>query len=124
MGGRAADGASALMDVPALVQALAATPASDAPRGEVSMRMPGFSLDVDSDDGEADGGGRVAINIGAGGRSVQVNADDGGPGNGDDRAFIRLTGLDADDVRQLITEADELSPSVQAQMLAELGLEE
>ena len=64
--------------------------------------------------------GNVTMNIG--GFGLDVNADDGGPGDGDDRARVRLTGLSAHDARKFITDADDLSPAVQAQMLTALGL--
>ena len=64
--------------------------------------------------------GHVTMNIG--GFGLNVNADEGGPGDGDDRAQVRLTGLSAHDARKFITDADELSPQVQAQMLTALGL--
>ena len=64
--------------------------------------------------------GHVTMNIG--GFGLNVNADEGGPGAGDDRAQVRLTGLSAHDARKFITDADELSPQVQAQMLTALGL--
>jgi hypothetical protein len=81
---------------------------------------------ADNTDGHADthtdahSRGHVTMNIG--GFGLNVNADEGGPGDADDRAQVRLTGLSAHDARKFITDADELSPQVQAQMLTALGL--
>jgi hypothetical protein len=82
----------------------------------VSIRAPGVSISVNGDD--AGGGGSVSIN--AGGHSVDVRADDGDT----DRASVRIAGVDADAARDFIAKADELSPQVQAQMLAALGLDQ
>ena len=118
---------------------------------EVSIRGPGFSLQASGDDNDTESAdhsdheatatpaatpasgekpaaehtdehsrGHVTMNIG--GFGLNVNADEGGPGDGDDRAQVRLTGLSAHDARKFITDADELSPQVQAQMLTALGL--
>lgn len=127
VGGRSSGGASALLDADG-VRALASEPAaaeSDAVE-VMSLRLPGFSMSVGGTDEDADGGnGRVALSIGgAEGHNIEVNASEGGPGEGDDRAFVRITGADEAAVRRFIVEADELSPSVQAQMLAALGMEE
>lgn len=124
IGAHAADGASALMD-DAAIHALAGLP--DAGAGEmqevVSLRLPGVNLSVSGDpegDG-SDGAGRVSIN--AGGHTVEVNASEGGPGDEDDRAHVRISGVEESEVREFIAKADQLSPAVQAQMLAQLGLE-
>ena len=142
---RAHEGTSAMLDARQLQQALAAMPAPQAPptsaEGGVSITAPGFSLhasgDHDSDagaatttataaaNGEKPAGeehGRGAVTMNIGGFGLNVNADDGGPGEDDDRAHVRLTGLSAHDARKFITEADDLSPAVQARMLTALGL--
>lgn len=124
-GARAAEGASALMDRDA-IQSFAALPepADDEREETVSMRAPGFELSVRGDpdsDGKGDEGGRVSLRIG--GERLMIDADEGEPGEGDDRAHVRISGLSEADVRDLIAKADELSPSVQAQLLTELGLE-
>ncbi|MEZ5996934.1 MAG: hypothetical protein R3C25_14405 [Hyphomonadaceae bacterium] len=126
VGGRAAGGASALMDADR-VRALASEPP---PEGEttapqvVSLRLPGFSMTINADQDDENGNGRVALSVGGGeGQTVVVNADEGGPGDEDDRAYVRITGVDEEAARHFIAEADELSPGVQAQMLAGLGLE-
>lgn len=124
VGARAADGASALMDAQSL-HAFAAqfSAAADAEPGEeaVSLRLPGVSISVSGGQGGDEESGRVSIN--AGGRSVEVNAHEGGPGDNDDLANVRISGVDEAEVREFIAKADELSPAVQAEMLAALGLE-
>jgi hypothetical protein len=128
VGARAAEGASALMES-SRAQALASSPP---PQGEaeaqevMSLRLPGFEMSVSGSEENADGdNGRVNIAIGGGdGRRIVVNANEGGPGDADDRAYVRISGADAEAVRRFIVEADELSPAVQAQMLVELELEE
>jgi hypothetical protein len=89
----------------------------------MALRLPGFVLSVGAAE-DADGErGRVALSIDGGAQNIEVNADEGGPGEGDDRAYVRITGADEETVRDFIAKADELSPAVQAQMLAELGLD-
>ncbi len=124
VGARAAEGASALMDQDTLRTFSAAAPAGEqtaSGREVVSLRLPGVSLSVSGDEGGGGESGRVSIN--AGGHSVEVNANEGGPGGSDDVANVRISGVDEAEVRDFIAKADELSPSVQAEMLAALGLE-
>ncbi|MBX9745410.1 MAG: hypothetical protein K2X34_00815 [Hyphomonadaceae bacterium] len=126
VGARAAAGVSALIDEPR-AQALAgeASPSNDEDAPEVmSLRVPGFEMTISGTEDDADGdNGQVAMRIGGGRQNIVVHADERGPGDADDRAFVRITGADAEAVREFIAEADELSPSVQAQLLGELGLE-
>lgn len=125
VGARAAEGASALMDSER-AQALFDDPPPQEEISEVmGLRLPGFEMSIGGG-GEDDKGehGQVRLSIGGDGQTVVVNADEGGPGDADDRAYVRITGADAEEVRSFITEADELSPSVQAEMLAALGLPE
>lgn len=125
VGARAAEGASALMDS-ARAQALIAEPPpqnEDLPE-RVAIRLPGFEMTVSGeDDGGSEENGQVRLNIGGGdGEQVTVHADEGGPGEADDRAYVRITGADEDSVREFISNAEELSPEVKTQLLAELGL--
>jgi hypothetical protein len=126
------------------------TPNPESGGDNVSIHAPGFNLQVQGDDvhvnesghlnvdhtshaaastsgdnsGDDDndhgGSGRVSMNIG--GFGMHVDADDGGPGDADDRAQVTLTGMSAHDARHFIMEQDELSAQVQAQMIAALGL--
>jgi hypothetical protein len=127
VGARAAEGASAVMDS-ARAQALVGDPpprsGEDAPE-VLSLRVPGFEMSVrGTDDGTTEENGQVQLSIGGGdGQHIIVDADEGGPGEADDRAYVRITGADEDAVRDFINDAEELSAEVKAQMLAELGLQ-
>ena len=124
VGARAAEGASALMDSER-AQALLNDPppvvGDDVPE-RVAIRLPGFDLSVaaDEDDGSGDHG-RVNLSIG-GQQRIVVNADEGGPGEADDRAYVRITGAGEDAARDFVNDAEELSSEVKQQMLTELGL--
>lgn len=118
--GRATDGVSGIMDAEA-ARAFTVMPAGEAPLPEVmALRLPGFDLSIaaEGETGAAEGA-RVSIN--AGGRQVEVNAREDGAGESE-RAHVRITGASEADARDFISEADELSPETQAQMLAALGL--
>lgn len=125
VGARSAEGASALMDGDRARALVAEAP----PQGEeapqvMSLRVPGFEMSINANEENAEGEqGQVRMSIGDGAQRITVNADEGGPGDEDDRAYVRITGADAAAVREFIAEADELSPSVQAEMLAALGLQ-
>ena len=120
---RAAGGASMLMDAEDFRALASEAPLADEAelREQVSLRMPGFDLSVRADPNAVDGegGGRVSLNLG--GQAIEVDASDQGAGT--ERANVRISGMDEADVRAFIAKADDLSPAVQAQMLAELGLE-
>ncbi len=121
--GRAADGASALLDADALRAFAAAAPEGEPPPEVLALRVPGFDLSIGGGDADGTGDtGRVSISVNGAPR-VEVNAQEGGPGEGDDRAHVRISGVSESEARQFITKADELSPAVQAEMLAALGLE-
>lgn len=124
VGARAADGASALMDT-ARAQALVAEPppeGADVPE-VFSVRLPGFEMAVSGTEENANGdNGAVNLRIG-GEQNVIVRANEGGPGDADDTAFVRITGADEQSVRDFINDAEELSPEVKTQMLTELGLQ-
>ena len=120
---RAADGASALLDANATraLGAVETAAASDAPE-VFALRFPGVDISIAADEDNPNSeSARVRVN--AGGHSVLVDANEGGPGEADDHANVRITGMSAADVREFIVKADELSPSVQAQMLTDLELE-
>ena len=124
VGARAAEGASALMDA-SRAQSLIGEPP---PRMEevpevMSLRLPGFDMSVGGREGEREDSGQVKLSIGEGNQRVEVNADEGGPGEADDRAFVRISGADEEAVREFIADAEELAPEVRTQMLAGLGLQ-
>jgi hypothetical protein len=144
---RSGGGGSALLDADELQHALAAMPTPNAKPDDdndqaVSIHAPGFDMHVSGDNvhvndagngkpsnvhtaasvNDHEGRGHVTMNIG--GFGMHVDADDGGPGAGDDRAQVTLTGMSAHDARHFIAEQDDLSPQVQAQMIAALGLPE
>lgn len=125
-GARSADNVSTLVERNAL-RALAAEPAAaeDEREETVSVRAPGFSLSVRGNpdaEGTGEQGGRVQLSVG--GERVVIDVDEGTPGDeADDRANVRLSGLSEAEIRDLVAKADDLSPSVQAQLLGELGLE-
>lgn len=119
VGARAAGGASALLNASG-IRAFAESPPPEPMSEEVmSFRAPGLNFSISGDpDADGEGGGAVAINIG--GQSINVNAQEGGEGG--DRAHVRIAGVSAQDARDFINEADELSPDVRQQMLAALNL--
>jgi hypothetical protein len=123
VGARAAEGASALMET-SRAQALAGEPP---PAGEdvpevLSLRVPGFDMSIGATEENADGEhGSVNLQIG-GEQNITVRANEGGPGEADDTAFVRITGADEQAVRDFINDADDLSPDVKTQMLAALNL--
>lgn len=124
VGARAADGASALMDG-ARAQALVAEPppaGADVPE-VMSLRLPGFQMAIGGTEEDANGeNGSVSLSIG-GQQNVVVRANEGGPGDEDDVAYVRITGASEESVRDFINDAEELSPEVKTQMLTELGLQ-
>lgn len=125
IGAHAAEGVSALIDG-GRARALAQTPPpqSDEAPEVMSLRVPGFQMTIAGTEDDANGeNGQVRMSFGGDGQNIVVHADEGGPGDADDRAYVRITGADEDAVRDFINDADELSPEVKAQMLAELGLQ-
>lgn len=124
VGARAAEGASALMDAER-ARAFAADPPAqgETPPEVMSLRLPGLDMQINADEDDANGdNGRVALSLGREGQNIVVNADEGGPGEADDRAYVRITGADRDAARDFINDAEELSADVKAQMLAALGI--
>ena len=123
VGGRAASGVSALLDTTRAQSLAAELP----PEGEelpevVAMRFPGFELSVSGGDEDPNGeNGNVNITIG-GEQRVEVRANEGGPGDADDTAYVRITGADEAAARDFINDAEELSPETKTEMRAALGL--
>ncbi len=125
-GARAAEGGPSAVLAQREARALAATapePIMDPGAEEnVKFALPGFSLAVSGKDGEGEGGaehGRVEIKLGE--TQVHVEGEDGEGGH--ERANVRISGVDAGDARDFITDAEDLSPEVKAEMLDILGLE-
>lgn len=120
---RAADGASALLDAAAIQQMGEMQLLQHEAQPEVfALRFPGVDISVSAD--ESDPGSESAtVRVNAAGRSVHVDAQEGGPGEGDDAANIRITGASESDAREFIAEAEHISPEVRQQMLSAVGLE-
>jgi hypothetical protein len=53
---------------------------------------------------------------------VHVDAEDGGPGENDDRANVMITGATESDARDFINDAEDVSAEVKQQMLTAVGL--
>ncbi|MBL8531695.1 MAG: hypothetical protein JNK94_08170 [Hyphomonadaceae bacterium] len=124
VGARAAEGASMMMDERRASALFADPPSFAASAPEVmALRLPGFDLSIGAEEENAEGdNGRVHLSLGRAGQGVQVFADEGGPGDEDDRAYVRISGADEATVRDFISDADKLSADVRAEMLAALGL--
>jgi hypothetical protein len=120
---RSADGVSSLLDSGA-IQALGdLQPLNTEPQPEVfALRLPGVDISVAADEDNPNNES-ATVRVNAGGRSVHVDADEGGPGDSDDRANVRITGATESEARDFINDADELSSEVKSQMLAALDLE-
>ena len=87
-----------------------------------ALRFPGVDISVaaDADNPNSES---ATVRVNAGGRSVFVDAQEGGPGDGDDRANVRITGATEEDARDFINDAEQLSDEVKTRMIAALGLE-
>jgi hypothetical protein len=120
--GRAAEGASALLDADAIQSLGAMEPLNEDAQPEVfAMRFPGVDISVAADEDNPDNES-ATVRVNAAGRSVHVDADEGGPGDADDRANVRITGATEEDARDFINEAEDVSAEVKTQMLAALDL--
>jgi hypothetical protein len=120
---RYADGASMLLDASA-IQALGEMQplTSESQPERFALRFPGVDISVSADEDNPNSES-ATVRVNAGGRSVHVDADEGGPGDADDRANVRITGATEDDARDFIDDAEHVSPEVKTQMLAALGLD-
>jgi hypothetical protein len=87
-----------------------------------ALRLPGVDISVAADEDNANSDS-ATVHINAGGRTVHVDAEDGGPGENDDRANVRITGATEEDARDFINDAEDVSAEVRSQMLAAVGLE-
>lgn len=121
-GTRVAEGASALLDASAIQGLGDMEPLSNEANPEVfAMRFPGVDISVAADESDPNSES-ATVRVNAGGRSVHVDAEDGGPGENDDRANVRITGATESDARDFINDAENVSAEVKQQMLAALGL--
>lgn len=106
---------------------LAPRPSDSAP--EVAVKVPMFSLEVDSKEGAAgasgdDGDpGHVKIQIGTGQQSISIDARDGEAGGAGDQALIRINGADEKALRDFLTDQEGVSEKLRIALLSELGLE-
>lgn len=123
VGSRAAAGVSALLDDNRAQSLAAEAPPEGEPMPEVmSIRVPGFQMAISGSDEDTNGeNGSVNISVG-GEQNVVVRANEGGPGDEDDTAFVRITGADEAAARDFINDAEELSAETKTQMLTALGL--
>lgn len=133
VGARASKGESAMMD-DAAIHALAAAPPPAAATtsttststdtststNTVSIQAPGVSIQASGDDNGKSDNGEAHVSVNLGGPAVQIDAH--GTGENSGNAHVVINGVDAKTAREFITGADDLSPAVQAQMLAALGL--
>jgi hypothetical protein len=122
VGARAAEGASALMNGDrARELAGDPPPQGETPPEVMSLRFPGLDMQINAEEDTGENG-RASVSINADGQNIVVNADEGGPGEADDRAHVRISGANEETVRNFINDAEELSPNVKAEMFAELGI--
>jgi hypothetical protein len=120
---RVAAGASTFLDAGAIQSLGAMQPLNTEPRPEVfALRFPGVEISVAADEDNPTSES-ASVRVNAGGRSVHVDADEGGPGDADDRANVRITGATESDARDFIADAEHVSVEVRTQMLAAIGLE-
>lgn len=123
---RVDNGASSVIDANEARLALGEARAAAADAGpppddqHVHISLPGFELSVAADEDEAsDGLDRARIKIRAAGREVNVDAageDESG------HAVVRISGASAEDARDFIDDAEDLSAETKQQMLSDLGL--
>lgn len=120
---RVADGASALLDASEIQLLGDMQPLNTEPQPEVfALRFPGVDISVAADEDNPNSES-ATVRVNAAGRSVHVDADEGGPGDADDRANVRITGASESDARDFINDAENVSPEVKTQMLAAVGLD-
>lgn len=117
-----AEGMSSLLDADQIQRLGVAEPLSPEPHPEVfAMRLPGVNISVSADEDNPNGDA-ATVHINAGGRTVHVDAEDGGPGENDDRANVLITGANESDARDFINDAEDISAEVKQQMLTAVGL--
>ncbi len=119
---RATQGVSALLDADAIERLGVAEPLSSDQPEVFALRLPGVDISVAADEDNANSDS-ATVHINAGGRTVHVDAEDGGPGENDDTANVLITGATEEDARDFINDAEDVSAEVRSQMLAAVGLE-
>lgn len=113
------NGVSRIMDAAAAETFIAkssagAQAAVSAAGGEqVSINVPGFSMNVQGDGKSGDSQGQV--NMSVGGTTIAVTGDEGS-------AVVRIGGADKDSAAKFIDEQKELSAETKAAMKAALGI--
>ena len=116
------EGISSLLDADQIQRLGVAEPLSAEPHPEVfAMRLPGVNISVAADEDNPNGDS-ATVRVNAGGRTVHVDAEDGGPGENDDTANVMITGATESDARDFINDAEDISVEVRQQMLTALGL--
>lgn len=82
----------------------------------VDVKLPGLQITAVDDAGA--GEERARVSIGFGKSRIEVDAQAGS----EERAILRISGMDAAAARDFLREQDEFSEEIKAAMLAELGL--
>jgi hypothetical protein len=119
---RFADGASTLLDADAMRSLGDMEPLNGEANPEVfALRFPGVDISVAADESDPNSES-ATVRVNAGGRTVHVDAEEGGPGESDDRANVRISGATEEDAREFINDAEHVSVEVKQQMLAAVGL--
>lgn len=119
---RATQGVSALLDAQDIQRLGVAEPLNSDQPEVFALRLPGVDISVAADEDNPNSDS-ATVHINAGGRTVHVDAEDGGPGENDDTANVLITGATEEDARDFINDAEEISTEVRSQMLAAVGLE-
>jgi hypothetical protein len=120
---RVTGGAATLLDAGAIQSLGEMQPLNAEPQPEVfALRFPGVDISVAADEDNPNSES-ATVRVNAAGRSVHVDAEEGGPGDADDRANVRITGATEEDARDFINDAENVSAEVKSQMLAALGLD-
>jgi len=118
---RADDSGSAIIELAAAQALMPNSLTADEGDGDarISIRAPGFSMQINADEDSAGEGGAARVDINAGGHRVLVDAE----GEGDDgRAVVHIAGADENAAREFIDDAEGLSDETRAQMRTALGL--
>lgn len=110
-----AGGVSRIVDAGDVAGAVSDSISEPAPTGGEQVRIKAPLLDVQVNEDATGEKARVSVN--AGGRAVDVRADDASG-----TAVVRIAGASQSDARKFIDDAAGLSPEVKQQLKAQLGL--